>query len=574
MVYIEIERFNAETVSVLLRSQCRLLQIRMLLICVMQNPTTSSQNDPIHNWRQAMIGSSVWSAQQFPVSLNLTREDEFSRMLAVAFKMAKNGKVAEARAMFERVKAQFEASSKVSDAMAAELILIDAHIRAYEGVKASPEITAKLQWTLKVTEKHDYIGQGLALNQLCLAVMHSGQLDRAQEYGESAIRLYEQGAANLGSLHLLAHLGQIKLMRGDLNGATNDYINLDARLDQPGMANSALLAVSRALRSETAYEMNDLTGSQKLLDSSIQSVEEDDAWLDVHAAAYRVRIRLAFARAGLPAALSELSHCEHEAEKRNMARLLRLVQIERLRALTLSNEPEGALGILRSLGLDPKRPIFSDDDDWVFREASTYTAIARWMIRSRRSSDALTFIEPVEDYAIRRGQLLLLAKLRVIRAEAHWRLNQKIDATSSLLSSVRLLGQQPFRRFILDEGREVARIVQALLDGDHVNSSLSREHRKRFAELSHYSVVQQPSVTTKETVISDGSNYDKHATQYLELLAVGLSNKEIARIMGVSINTVKYHLKALFGRMRVSNRVQAVTEAARLGVISVDHPDG
>jgi len=56
--------------------------------------------------------------------------------------------------------------------------------------------------------------------------------------------------------------------------------------------------------------------------------------------------------------------------------------------------------------------------------------------------------------------------------------------------------------------------------------------------------------------------------RYLELLAQGHSNKEIGRIMGVSINTVKYHLKQIFGDLRVNNRARAVSQARELGIIS------
>jgi len=48
----------------------------------------------------------------------------------------------------------------------------------------------------------------------------------------------------------------------------------------------------------------------------------------------------------------------------------------------------------------------------------------------------------------------------------------------------------------------------------------------------------------------------------LHLLAAGWSNQEIAREMIVSVNTVKYHVKHLYQKLGVSNRLQA-SEAAR-----------
>ena len=51
----------------------------------------------------------------------------------------------------------------------------------------------------------------------------------------------------------------------------------------------------------------------------------------------------------------------------------------------------------------------------------------------------------------------------------------------------------------------------------------------------------------------------------LELVAAGLSNKRIARRLGVSINTVKYHLASIFAKLGARTRAEAVSEAARRG---------
>lgn len=53
----------------------------------------------------------------------------------------------------------------------------------------------------------------------------------------------------------------------------------------------------------------------------------------------------------------------------------------------------------------------------------------------------------------------------------------------------------------------------------------------------------------------------------LELLAEGQSNKEIARTLGISPNTVKTHLSRLFAKLAVSNRTMAVRQARELSLI-------
>jgi len=48
----------------------------------------------------------------------------------------------------------------------------------------------------------------------------------------------------------------------------------------------------------------------------------------------------------------------------------------------------------------------------------------------------------------------------------------------------------------------------------------------------------------------------------LQLLARGLSNKQIALQLGISEHTVKFHVSSIYTRLGVSSR----TEAVRLGV--------
>ena len=53
----------------------------------------------------------------------------------------------------------------------------------------------------------------------------------------------------------------------------------------------------------------------------------------------------------------------------------------------------------------------------------------------------------------------------------------------------------------------------------------------------------------------------------LERLAAGQSNKEIAKVLGLSPNTVKTHIANLFGKLEVSRRTQAVSKARDLRLI-------
>ncbi len=67
----------------------------------------------------------------------------------------------------------------------------------------------------------------------------------------------------------------------------------------------------------------------------------------------------------------------------------------------------------------------------------------------------------------------------------------------------------------------------------------------------------RPSLTTRER-------------QVIELLADGLSNKEIARSLHISPRTAKLHVSNLLKKMGVLDRTQAVTAAIQRGLVQLD----
>jgi DNA-binding NarL/FixJ family response regulator len=57
--------------------------------------------------------------------------------------------------------------------------------------------------------------------------------------------------------------------------------------------------------------------------------------------------------------------------------------------------------------------------------------------------------------------------------------------------------------------------------------------------------------------------------EVLELLAQGLPNKGIADRLGISDQTVKFHLASIMGKLGASNRVETVRRAVRRGLLSL-----
>ncbi len=65
----------------------------------------------------------------------------------------------------------------------------------------------------------------------------------------------------------------------------------------------------------------------------------------------------------------------------------------------------------------------------------------------------------------------------------------------------------------------------------------------------------------------------KTEIRVLVYLGTGMSNKEIAAKMECSVKTIKNHLNAIFQKLEVSNRTEAVVKGIEMGLISPEDPN-
>jgi DNA-binding NarL/FixJ family response regulator len=91
----------------------------------------------------------------------------------------------------------------------------------------------------------------------------------------------------------------------------------------------------------------------------------------------------------------------------------------------------------------------------------------------------------------------------------------------------------------------------------------------RASDLDHDAIVIAPDAA----VADDDDVIDEPLTsrevQVLELLAEGLPNKAIAIRLGISDQTVKFHVSSISGKLGAKNRTDAVRRAARRGLITL-----
>ena len=122
-------------------------------------------------------------------------------------------------------------------------------------------------------------------------------------------------------------------------------------------------------------------------------------------------------------------------------------------------------------------------------------------------------------------------------------------------------------RIFLDEGQPMAELLHAFSHqptangGDFLNSLLDGFRTKKMPA---------GSAKIKDRVAKDGYLVEPLSDRELEvlrLLATGLSYREIAEELYVSINTVKAHTKNIYSKLGVHGRMQAAQRAQELELL-------
>jgi DNA-binding NarL/FixJ family response regulator len=78
------------------------------------------------------------------------------------------------------------------------------------------------------------------------------------------------------------------------------------------------------------------------------------------------------------------------------------------------------------------------------------------------------------------------------------------------------------------------------------------------------------AVATRLAEFPERSELSEREIEVIQLVARGLSNKEVARAIGRTDETVKIHLKNIFAKLDVADRTEAVTVALTRGLIHLD----
>jgi DNA-binding NarL/FixJ family response regulator len=117
------------------------------------------------------------------------------------------------------------------------------------------------------------------------------------------------------------------------------------------------------------------------------------------------------------------------------------------------------------------------------------------------------------------------------------------------------------------KGTPVEKIVEAIRDVKAGGAVIQPNLARALLRLIHTSDKRAPSINPQPgeaaSVLTD------RELEILQIIAKGLSNNEAAKVLGLSKATIRTHLEHIYEKLDVTNRVEAVTEGIRQGIINL-----
>jgi LuxR family transcriptional regulator, maltose regulon positive regulatory protein len=199
-------------------------------------------------------------------------------------------------------------------------------------------------------------------------------------------------------------------------------------------------------------------------------------------------------------------------------------------------------------------------------EIETFRAIAvAWVAMAQdRTEDALGSLTSALRSVESRHSDYLALRLRTVLALVWLRANKQTRAVE-IFREV-LSASSDIYRSILDQGPEIGPLLHAVRDDTRstpqTKESVAYIDRLLDGWRSMYEPAAGPKRDTEREPLS------ARERGIVGLIAQGQSNKEIARTLGITPETVKTHVKNVFVKLAVDKRAHAVARAQALGLVA------
>lgn len=456
-------------------------------------------------------------------------------------------------------RAYFDAASKSTafDPLDSDMLRDQINMRAlldsYEDEGLADPANTFLEETLSDVRLDDPITRGVLQCSLTLRLSGFGLFGEAEAQAGLAARAMREGNSLLGLNYCYLHLGLVSYYRGELErGLAHMERAADMAQDNFG-ADSGLKYAADLHFHALLYWRGDLdTSGVETLRRALDHIRTHDGWFESFALGFDALVHEALF-GDQPEQAADLIEAMHAtAAERGIARLRHLAEAFELRFLLRTDQMRAAARLferVKTQAVEDTRYLYTPT--WLIVFAASL-ACAEYLSRVGLPKDAMLYASRAHDITRRVDAPFFSLRALLLKARVQDAIRRRGDAIDAVLPALKMAASTEFRAPF--RGTETGRILraarsrirnddQALLMITFLNDLLGRERRDT-------------------QLLSD------RELQVLDELALGRSNKEIAIALDMTENTVKFHLKNVFSKLKVSRRVQAVTTARELDLIS------
>jgi LuxR family maltose regulon positive regulatory protein len=423
-----------------------------------------------------------------------------------------------------------------------------------------PETVKNARRVLDLAPEDDHLMLGGAASQLGLAAWTSGDLDTARRMtadGIANLRLAGYISPAIGGARVLA---DIQIAQGRLHEAMTTYERGFQWATEPGAPVLPGAADMYVGMSDLYREHNDLkTATQHLLTSQALGELAGLSPNPYRWCAAMARIRQA--QGDLDEALDLLDQAERLYDGA-FAPNVRPVATRKTRVWVVQGRLGEALGWAREQGL-------TVENDLSYLREFDHITLARLLLARYKSdladgsiSGVVGLLERLLKAAEERGGKGSVIEILVLQAIAYHAQGDLPAALMSLQHALALAEPEGYVRMFVDEGPPMVQLLREAsareITPDYTDKLLAAfEAEKQKSE-------DKPDLPPAQPLIDPLSQRE---LKILQLIAQGLSNREIGERLFLALDTVKGHNRKIFNKLQVQSRTEAIARARELGLL-------
>jgi LuxR family maltose regulon positive regulatory protein len=421
------------------------------------------------------------------------------------------------------------------------------------------------QQTLALTNDTDKQLQASALVTLGGAYLLMGEIAQARITLQEAYSL-SQKSGNIVSMQLAtSYLGKVYMMQGNLHIAHQTYQQMFSEIDKI----QARYRVNAHVQLAKIYrEWNNITTAyehwKQATDSTDKSTQEEFTSIESSILA----AQLVWARGEQDEVLPWLDRAEQSARRFGI-NYTALAEIANMRVHFLL--AQGDLKAAISWSKHYKR----ESEGSPYEKEAYALMEGRLLVAQEKSKIAIPLLEEVLQTALAQGRHGNAIAILVLLTLAHHAAGNT-QATFQRLGQALVLAEAAgYLRTFIDEGPTMT-ILLSEFCSRYQRRPVSDQEKISFEYID--TILAALRQDTPEAWIISHQAQDREEMQIdtlserehtvLLLIAEGLSNQEIARTLVVTVSTVKTHLNNIYAKLHVHTRLQAVTRAYELGLLS------